>query len=46
MQLYNVKQQNAHLSNWCFNSILCFVCMCRTSCVYHQEDHVYMQILW
>jgi len=37
-ELCNVEQQNAHLSNECFNSILDVFYMFRTLCVCQQED--------
>jgi len=43
--LCNVNQQNAHLLNECFNSILCVLYMFRTLRVHHQEDNLYMQVV-
>jgi hypothetical protein len=45
IQLRKVNQQNAHFSNQCFNSMLGVFFLFPTSCVQHQEDHLYMTVL-
>ena len=45
IQLCDADQQNVHFSSHCFNSFPGVFYVIRASCVRHQEDHLYMQMV-